>query len=67
MQHSVCNIMKGVRKKIISSDLNDRILKIMGSKNARKIIEITYEKPLSASEISKTCGIPLTKVYRWLR
>ena len=39
----------------------------MGSENARKIIQVTNEKPLSASEISKTCSIPLTKVYQWLR
>ena len=39
----------------------------MGSEHARKIIQVTNEKPLSASEISKTCSIPLTKVYRWLR
>ncbi len=39
----------------------------MGSKNARKILEATNEKPMSASEISKNCSIPLTKVYRWLQ
>ena len=40
---------------------------MMGSEHARKIIQITHEKPLSALEISKTCSIPLTKVYRWLQ
>ena len=56
-----------LRKRIVDSDSNLRIIKMMGSKNARKIIQITDEKPLSASEIHKACSIPLTKVYRWLR
>lgn len=40
---------------------------MISSKHARKIIEITNQKSLSALEISKIADIPLTKVYRWLQ
>ena len=53
-------------RRIVNSDFNVKIIKMIGSKRAREIIEATHEKPMSASEISKVCNIPLTKVYRWL-
>ena len=53
-------------QRIIDSDFNVKIIKIMGTKYARKILESIHEEPLSALEISKVCNIPLTKVYRWL-
>ncbi len=59
--------MKELRREVVDSDSNVKIIKMMGSEHARKIIQVTNEKPLSASEISETCGIPLTKVYRWLQ
>ena len=59
--------MEELRRKVVDSDSNVKIIKMMGSKHARKIIQVTNEKPLSASEISETCSIPLTKVYQWLR
>ena len=59
--------MKELRRRVVDSDSNVKIIKMIGSEHARKIIQVTNEKPLSASEISKTCSIPLTKVYRWLQ
>ena len=43
------------------------ILKIIGSENARKILKSTSKCPMSASQISTECDIPLTKTYRWIK
>lgn len=59
--------MSEIRRKIVDPDSNDQILRMIGSKHARKIIEITNQRSMSAMEISKTADIPLTKVYRWLQ
>lgn len=59
--------MPEIRRKIVDVDLNDKILKMVSSRLARKIIEITTHRSLSASEISEMGNIPLTKVYRWLQ
>ena len=59
--------MQEIRRKIVDVDLNDKILKMMSSKLARKIIEMTTQRSHSASEISEMGNIPLTKVYRWLQ
>lgn len=56
-----------MRRDIVDSDSNIKIIKMMGSEHVRKIIQITSKNPLSASEISETGNIPLTKVYRWLQ
>lgn len=59
--------MSEIRRKIVDADSNEQILRMIGSKLARKILDITNQRPRSASEISQSGNIPLTKVYRWLQ
>jgi len=59
--------MSEIRHKILDVNLNDKILKMLSSKLARKIIETTTQNSHSASEISEMGSIPLSKVYRWLK
>ena len=59
--------MSEIRRKIVDADSNEQILRMIGSKLARKILDITNQRPRSASEISQSANIPLTKVYRWLQ
>ena len=56
-----------IKSKSPDAELGKKILKIMNSENARKILSATTEKPVSAEKISKSMEIPLTKVYRWLK
>ena len=44
-----------------------KILRMLSSENARKILEVTSKKPITASQVSINCKIPLTKVYRWIK
>ena len=44
-----------------------KILRVLSSENARKILEVTGKKQITASQISIDCKIPLTKVYQWIK
>lgn len=48
-------------------NIRDSVLKVISNEQAMQILEYSMESPRSAYEISTTCNIPLTQVYRWVR
>ena len=53
--------------RLLESHAVDAILKIISNDQAMKILQYTNASPKSAWEISRSSGIPLTQVYRWVR
>lgn len=51
----------------MDAESGKKILRVLSSENARKILEVTSKKPITVSQISINCKIPLTKVYRWVK
>lgn len=47
--------------------IRESILKIVSNSQGMKVLEDTIDHPKSAYDISITCKIPLTQVYRWIR
>ncbi len=47
--------------------IRNEILKIISNEQAMQILEHSMDNPKSAYEISSSCNIPLTQVYRWVR
>lgn len=54
------------RKKTIPPELTPKIIKILASKQARRILELAGDKPISASDIIHASKISQPKVYHWL-
>ncbi len=56
--------MKSKKLDVLTSK---KILRIMSSESARKILEETSHSEKSVSQISEACDLPLTKTYRWIK
>jgi predicted transcriptional regulator len=52
---------------VTEKNLHDAILKTISNERAMCILEYAIVHPKSAYEISASCNIPLTQVYRWVR
>lgn len=52
---------------VAEKNTRDAILKIVSNGQAMSILEYAIDCPKSACEISASCQIPLTQVYRWVR
>ncbi|MGI0101629.1 MAG: helix-turn-helix domain-containing protein [Nitrosotalea sp.] len=48
-------------------NIRHAMLKIISNEQAIQVLECSIDSPKSAYEISTTCSIPLTQVYRWVR
>ncbi len=48
-------------------NIRDTILRVISNEQAMQVLECSINSPKSAYEISTTCDIPLTQVYRWVR
>lgn len=48
-------------------NMRDAILKIVSNEQAILVLEYMMDSPKSAHDISISCKIPLTQVYRWVR
>lgn len=47
--------------------MREAIMKLVSNEQAMQVLEHTIGSPKSAHNISITCKIPLTQVYRWVR
>ena len=56
-----------IRKRVVQPDSNLQIVKILGRKHARQILELVRDGPKSAKAISKLSNIQLVKTYRMLK
>ena len=56
-----------IRKRVVQPDSNLKIVKILGRKHARQILEVVRDDSKSAKEISELCDIQLVKTYRMLQ
>ena len=56
-----------MRSKIVDQDSSRKILRVINSRHAKKILETTSKAPMSATQINRSCRIPLTKVYQWVQ
>ncbi len=56
-----------MRSKKLDALTSKKILRIMSSESARKILEDTSKDERSVSQISEACNLPLTKTYRWIK
>lgn len=62
------NIQTILEKGFVQDEsVSDAILRILGDKCSRKILEATLDSPKSALQISKECKISLGLVYRKLQ
>ena len=48
-------------------NIRNAVLKIISNEQAMQVLEYSMDSPKSAYDISTTCNIPLTQVYRWVR
>lgn len=56
-----------MKSKKLDALTSKKILRIMSSESARKILEDTSKSERSVSQISESCNLPLTKTYRWIK
>ncbi|MGI0086453.1 MAG: helix-turn-helix domain-containing protein [Nitrosotalea sp.] len=54
-------------KDVDQENKRNAILKIISNEQAIQVLECSIDSPKSAYQISTTCSIPLTQVYRWVR
>ena len=55
------------KRKIEDDERKDAILEILADKYSREILEMTMEKPKSATDIAADSKIPISTVYRRLQ
>ncbi|SRR5579875_1151871 len=48
-------------------NIREAVLKVISNEQAMQILDFSMSTPRSAYEISSSCNIPLTQVYRWVR
>ncbi|MDE1862304.1 MAG: ArsR family transcriptional regulator [Thaumarchaeota archaeon] len=54
-------------RNVDEENIRTAVLKVISNEQAMEVLEHSMETPRSAYEISTTCNIPLTQVYRWVR
>ena len=54
----------GHNRPIVSEDAIDDMLTALEDRDCRAILQATSEEPLSASELSEACDLPLSTAYR---